>query len=250
MSEIKPLDLSLVKGKKDVPWWKFYDPCKESLEELNRQLAARPEVWGVGLWPDEESEKIARSLAETLNDTVDVPVPALTPSDSMVAINALDLEWEMVTMLLAEVQGRYGCKIDIKEISARPNMTFGEFVAMVKDRKAPQGAVDPEKVLKEVGQLRRVIILDHLGWLLVFPAVAVTYVVGMVVLELCGVEGPEITMLLIVWPVLALIYALIAGWSAGVLGVVYRLAYVGVAVAILLKYLERIPIDRIVAFLR
>ena len=252
MSEIKPLDLSLVKGEKDVPWWKFYDPCKESLAELNRQLAARPEVWGVGLWPDEESEKIAKSLAESLNDTVDVPVPALIPLDSMEAINALDLEWEMVTMLLAEVQGRYGCKIDIKEISARPNMTFGEFVAMVKERKgeAPHEPIDTEQVLKEVGQLRRNIILSHLGWLLVFPAVAVTYVVGMVVLELCGVEGPEITMLLIVWPVLALIYALIAGWSAGVLGVVYRLAYVGVAVAILLKYLERIPIDRIVAFLR
>lgn len=252
MEEIKPLDLSLVKGEKDVPWWKFYDPCKESLKELNRQLAARPQVWGVGLWPDDESEKIAKSLAESLNDMVDVPVPALIPSDSMEAINALDLEWDMVTMLLAEVQGWYGCKIDIEEISARPNMTFGEFVAMVKERKgeAPQEPVDTEQVLKEVGQLRRDIILGHLGWLLVFPAVAVSYVVGMVVLELCGVEGAEITMLLIVWPVLALVYALIAGWSAGVLGVVYRLAYVGVAVAILLKYLERIPIGKIVAFFR
>ena len=86
--------------------------------------------------------------------------------------------------------------------------------------------------------------------MLVFPAVAVTYVVGMVVLELCGVEAPQITMLLIVWPVLALVYALIAGRSDGVLGVVYRLAYVGVTIAILLKYLERIPIEKIVAFFR
>ena len=72
----------------------------------------------------------------------------------------------------------------------------------------------------------------------------------MIVLELCGVEAPQITMLLIVWPVLALVYALLAGWSDGFLGVVYRLAYVGVAVAILLKYLEKIPTDKIVAFLR
>lgn len=139
LMEIRPLEVKDAEATVKVPWWSirhlFKDPYVECLEKLNAQLAARPEVWGVGLWPDEESERIAHKLASSFDLVCDIPVPAFIPADRIQVMNALEYEWGLFDYVLQWVESWYGCKIKIEELIDRPEMTFGEFVQLVRERK-------------------------------------------------------------------------------------------------------------------
>lgn len=137
MDAIEPLTRTYEETRKRLPWWRrmFYSRAVSHLTVLNRILAQRPPVWGVGLWPDPESEKIAKRLAESISEFADVPKPAFIPADLLSVINGLEDEWGAVSYLLIGVEGLYGCKIDMEELLENPKMTFGDFVQIVKSRK-------------------------------------------------------------------------------------------------------------------
>ena len=151
--KIEPLKDTVNEGEKKRPWWSlwslFHDPCSAHSKSLNAQLAARPEVWGVGLWPDEESELIAHKLALSFDLVADVPVPAFIPADCIQVMNALEYEWGLFGYVLQWVESWYGCKIKIEELIDRPEMTFGEFVQLVRERKT----CEPQERSVEVPQV-------------------------------------------------------------------------------------------------
>lgn len=47
---------------RNCPFWK--NKFDHYLDSINEQLASRPEVWGVGLWQDAETERVAKGIAE------------------------------------------------------------------------------------------------------------------------------------------------------------------------------------------
>ena len=65
--------------------------------ELKKQLLKRPDVWGVGLWPDEETESIAKKVAECISDSACTELLAFIPQDKLRIIELLDYEWGAVT---------------------------------------------------------------------------------------------------------------------------------------------------------
>ena len=62
--KIEPLRDTFEEDKKNFPKGYVYEADVEAIRSLNKQIAARPEVWGKGLWPDDESERIAKCIAK------------------------------------------------------------------------------------------------------------------------------------------------------------------------------------------
>lgn len=104
------------------------------LADINRQLATRPEVWGVGLWPDAEIERVARGIAELWVSYGDVKRAAFIPDDKLRIIDFADCEWGLVTSTLTGIEREFNCKIAVEELRCDSQMTFGDLARMVKER--------------------------------------------------------------------------------------------------------------------
>ena len=74
-------------------WWRGLLAClfrDDVLERrLKQQLKDRPNVWGVGLWPDDEHEEVAKVCAEALEYAYDCERKFI-PSDPINMIDNLD----------------------------------------------------------------------------------------------------------------------------------------------------------------
>lgn len=101
---------------------------------LLRQCARRPEVWGVGLWPDEESEDVAKVVAHLFEEDDKNLRAAFVPADPMNVLVDYNLAIGGFE-LLPIVFRKFDCCVEEKEFAAQPNMTFGEFVALIVARK-------------------------------------------------------------------------------------------------------------------
>ena len=101
---------------------------------LLRQCARRPDVWGVGLWPDEESENVAKVIAHLFEEDDKNLRAAFVPADPMNVLVDYNLAIGGFE-LLPIVFRKFDCCVEEKEFAAQPNMTFGEFVALIVARK-------------------------------------------------------------------------------------------------------------------
>ena len=86
---IKPLsdDTSEWRGKS---FWRdllgFFFTNSVLAWRLKQQLKSRPNVWGIGLWPDAETEKVARQCAEIFEEQFGLPNSSLVPDDSVMVL--------------------------------------------------------------------------------------------------------------------------------------------------------------------
>ena len=136
--KIESLRDTFEEDKKNFPDGCVFEADMEAIRSLNKQIAARPEVWGNGLWPDDESEQIAKCIAkecEALNPQI--LRAAFIPNDQLAMINAFteDFDIGVVSDMLMAADSWFGCKITLEELGKREGITFGDFIGMVKARK-------------------------------------------------------------------------------------------------------------------
>ena len=121
----------LKKGK--VRHWPFTDVNEQSLR-ISEQLAARPNVWGVGLWPDEETERIAQKCAEVLANNFGLTAFSFVPEDSLINLIEIwgtdkeGLEWAIRDMEDALGSTLADCAIDLGG-----DVPFREVVMAIKE---------------------------------------------------------------------------------------------------------------------
>lgn len=110
----------------------FVNSEKEFVEQLQEQLSVRPEVWGVGLWPDEESEQIAKGCAECFLEIWDLPVKLIPadPLDGLAMYGDEDFD-----LALECIEKKHHCEIDWRELKRKNVVTLAGLVAMIKERK-------------------------------------------------------------------------------------------------------------------
>lgn len=128
ISQIRPLDKAFV-TKFCFCRFSFYH------RQVENQLAERPDVWGVGLWPDEETEAIAKKIAECISESGGTELTAFIPRDELRIIELLDYEWGAVSHAIPSINDEYNCLLDIDELIAQKVDTFGDLVNVVKRRR-------------------------------------------------------------------------------------------------------------------
>ena len=116
--------------------------CAGRAEHLYGQLRARTETWGVGLWPDEDTEAVARSCAGIfVENFIKCPNDRLIPQDRMAMVMALNDTGDLEDVeAIGEIESEFACRIP--EELFNENTTFAEFVECVK---AGRGKIPPEK---------------------------------------------------------------------------------------------------------
>jgi len=124
---IKPLKPVPIKSD-DI----FVNSEQEFVEQLRGQLSIRPEVWGVGLWPDDESEMIARECSELFLEVWGLPVKMI-PEDPLGGL--AEYGEEMFGWALDFLENEYACEIDWRELERKNVVTLAGLVAMIKERK-------------------------------------------------------------------------------------------------------------------
>jgi len=111
-------------------------------KDLYEQLKARPNPWGIGLWKDEETEKVAKRCAEIfVENFMRCPNDHLIPQDRMCMVEALDDLGDLDgPEAFRGIEEEFGCQIPEKMFNNQ--ITFAEFVDfLVKG----QGKNPPER---------------------------------------------------------------------------------------------------------
>ena len=109
---------------------KFSIFCDKGLARaIRQQMNVRPNVWNVGLWPDEKTEKVARQCAEIFGEELDLPA-AFVPADSIWLLVKYDDDG--VQLACEVMMDEFGCEIDWQKLNSRKLLTFGDMVAIAK----------------------------------------------------------------------------------------------------------------------
>jgi len=154
-------------GKLRFRWLEFVDHHHSALvRSVRRQIKARPNTRGVGLWPDAETEKIAERCAEIFEGRIGGMTLNLIPEDPMSMIDALSVGLDLQDMhALIDIEDEFRCALD----DCYHDMTFGEFVAQVK---ATAGTRPPRDIKAErIGCL--LVLLKFVGLVVAFLALGV-----------------------------------------------------------------------------
>ena len=116
--------------------------CEGRAAFLYEQLKARPNPWGIGLWKDAETEKIAKRCAEIFIDYFDkCPNDRLIPQDRMEMVAALNDTGDIDdVMAVEEIEDEFDCTIP--DGFYTEETTFGDFVECVK---AGRGKAQPQE---------------------------------------------------------------------------------------------------------
>jgi len=133
-------------GRLRFKWLELVDHHRSALaRSVRRQIKARPNTWGVGLWPDAETDKIAERCAEIIEGYVGGMTLNLIPEDPFWMIDALvagisdlaDVE------AIMDIEDEFRCKLPS---DGYETMTFSQFVAHVK---ATAGTRPPRDIKAE-----------------------------------------------------------------------------------------------------
>ena len=111
-------------------WWRGLLAClfrDHVLERrLRQQLKDRPNVWGMGLWPDVEHEEVAKICAEGFNFGYACDSINFIPDDPLNLIGDLDAAHDLCgAEAIMAIENELG--LTIPE-SVTSNCTFGEMV--------------------------------------------------------------------------------------------------------------------------
>ena len=100
-------------------------------EELNRQVLARPIVWGVGLWGDEETEEVAKKIASLIYLHGCFEADSFVPSDSMGLIDFGGVGGSLFYYLFPIIEDEFKCRLYFEMMKLDSRLTFGEFVEKI-----------------------------------------------------------------------------------------------------------------------
>ena len=98
-------------------------------KSIKRQLKARSEVWGVGLWPDERLEKAAKKIALIFEEQYAMS-PCFIPDDPFSLIAGYRDDLDPVDARQAIEEG-FQCLIPDDVFDKEPDMTYRRFVEIV-----------------------------------------------------------------------------------------------------------------------
>lgn len=109
---------------------KFSIFCDKGLSRaIKQQMESRQNVWEVGLWPDVETEKVARRCAEIFGEELGLPA-AFVPEDSIwLLVKDYDDGVQFACEVIAD---EFGCEFDWPKLNARKLLTFGDLVEIAK----------------------------------------------------------------------------------------------------------------------
>ena len=235
---------------RNCPFWK--NRFDHYLDSINEQLASRPEVWGVGLWQDAETERVAKGIAELWVSYGEVKRTSFIPADKLRIIELADYEWGLVSSNLDDIEREFNCKLDVEELISNEEMTFGDLARIVREREGSHQSepVDVGELTEEVKKLRNDLVFCHLWSILLIPIVFALIFMGAVAFAFFGDCGGLLKSALIVWPVVSFLYVWKDGFGSGALSIVYRIVWIGVITAFALKYISIEAVDAVVAWLR
>ena len=109
----------------------YYD--WEAERQIKKRLTERGNVWGIGLWPDAETEKVARQCAEIFEEQFGLPNSSLIPDDSVMVLQTRGDGLDACEAVEA-LEDAFGCVIDGEElgkIRENGDVFFKDVVAAV-----------------------------------------------------------------------------------------------------------------------
>lgn len=107
----------------------FFFPDLVLVRRLKQQLKDRPNVWGIGLWPDDEHEEVAKICAEGIDFGYSCESTNFIPADPMGLIADLDPYHDLCgAEAIMAIEYKLGFKLPDSELS---DCTFGELVEKI-----------------------------------------------------------------------------------------------------------------------
>ena len=107
-------------------WGRRFDVERAIEKSINAHLAGRENTWGVGFWPNNEVEQIARECAEIFCEEYGLKSSNFVPDDSVSLLFKVDTETE--SEALESIETELGVEIDWKVFHSRMDITFRELV--------------------------------------------------------------------------------------------------------------------------
>ena len=244
---------------------------------LKQQLKARPNVWGIGLWPDAEHEKVAKICAEGFDFGYTCGTINFIPDDPLNLIGDLDAAHD-----LCGAEAVFAIEFDLGLTipdSALSDCTFGEMVRQLVALRREMGieglpvksdeeladhlkdrcGVTRESSAKDVKifvmEIAKLFLPWRLfpglfPWLLVLSLLAAVYVAAAVAFDLCGCSEVGLVVTRVIWALMAIAYAIWKGRGDGAQGIIYHLVLIGFSAGFLWYAMARTPVDKIIALLR
>ena len=277
---IEPLKDDTSEWRKNSIWRDllgFFFPDLVLERRLKQQLKSRPNVWGIGLWPDAEHEGVAKVCAEGLDAGFGCESVNFIPDDSVYLIGDLDAFHDLCgaeAVLAIELD----LGLTIPE-SALSDCTFGELVRQLvtlRHKRIGEGlpvisdeeladhlegrcgttcessAEDVKIFMVEIAKLFLPwrLFPGLFPWLFALSLLAAVYVVSSVAFGLCGCSEVGLVVTRVIWALMAIAYAIWKGRGDGVQGVLYHLVLMGFSAGFLWCVMGYTPVDKIVALLR
>lgn len=131
LADIKPLVVPSDEIVRKSSFWTLrLGPDSRDGNAVHVQVTARPSTWGVGLWPSDEMEAVAKRCAEILAEAFQCEATNLIPSDTMGGIHRLDRYGDLDDVVaLLQIEEEFKCEIPADKL--QPEMTFEGFVNLV-----------------------------------------------------------------------------------------------------------------------
>ena len=145
--ELKPLvfnsaDWDLVRTQ---PFWHSFHYDWEVGRQIKKRLTERGNVWGIGLWPDAETEKVARQCAEIFEEQFGLPNSSLIPHDSVMVLQTWGDGLDACEAVEA-LEDACGCVIDgekLGKIRETGDVFFKDVVATVWETRGTKPVKHP-----------------------------------------------------------------------------------------------------------
>lgn len=277
---IEPLKDDTSEWRKNSIWRDllgFFFPDLVLERRLKQQLKSRPNVWGIGLWPDAEHEGVAKVCAEGLDAGFGCESVNFIPDDSVNLIGDLDafhdlcgaeavLAIELDLGLTIPESALSDCTFGelVRQLVTLRHKRIGEGLTVISDEEladhlegrcgttCESSAEDVKIFMVEIAKLFLPwrLFPGLLPWLFALSLLAAVYVVAAVAFDLCGCSEVGRVVTRVIWAFMAIAYAFWKGRGDGVQGVLYHLVLMGFSAGFLWYVMGYTPVDKIVALLR
>ena len=127
------------------PFWHSFHYDWEAGRQIKARLTERGNVWGIGLWPDAETEKVARQCAEIFEEEFGLPNSSLVPDDSVMVLQTRGDGLDACEAVEA-LEDAFGCVIDgekLGKIRENGDVFFKDVVAAVLETRGTKPVKHP-----------------------------------------------------------------------------------------------------------
>ena len=127
------------------PFWHSFHYDWEVGRQIKQKMSKRGNVWGIGLWPDAETEKVARQCAEIFEEQFGLPNSSLIPDDSVIVLQTWGDGLDACEAVEA-LEDAFGCVIDgekLGKIRESGDVFFKDVVAAVLETRGTKPVKHP-----------------------------------------------------------------------------------------------------------